>query len=143
MIKVFPSDTDNQSQGTNKKEQMMKEEIGTIETLTKIIQEKGPIKTARISSAKASGKAKLYSYWGVARYEIRLSREGKPINVCVRSASSDRRSQRLVARDLEEVCREENRIICDVIGRLNETEALWVLQDLTSDVYFKEERIFS
>lgn len=55
----------------------------------------------RVSSAKARGRAKNYSYWGVARYELRLGACGQPVLKCTSAASPDRRAHRLAQKDAE------------------------------------------
>lgn len=87
-----------------------------------------PIPTIRVSSAQARGNAKNYPYWGAVRYEIRLTRDGRhPTNVALERASSDRRSYRLAERDADTLAADENRILVQTIGKLDETTAERVL----------------
>lgn len=88
------------------------------------IRQHGPIRTARVSSAHSSTQ---YSYWGAVRYQIRLTADGSPTNCALERASSDRRSQRLVERDCDNLCESEDRIRCQTIGRLSESECGCVL----------------
>lgn len=106
--------------------------MSAINTLVDLIRTHGPIQTVRVSSAQARGAAKRYSYWGVARYEIRLSRDGQPINVALERASSDRRSLRLAEQDAARLARRERRVVCQEIGRLSEDAAVRVLRDLSA-----------
>src|SRR5581483_9689934 len=55
-------------------------------TLAEYIRQHGPVRAVRVSSAQARGHAKQYSYWGPARYELRLSRDGYVIAVAVERA---------------------------------------------------------
>jgi hypothetical protein len=98
--------------------------------LIEVIQTRGPIKTARVSSAQARGFAKKFAYWGVARYQIALGADGQPVNKVVSGASSDRRSLRLVTNDLEDVCSSEVRVKLNRIGHLSDLDAELVLKQL-------------
>lgn len=98
--------------------------------LADIIRQHGPIPTIRVSSAQARGLAKLYRYWGATRYEIRLTRAGKPANIALQRASSDRRSLRLAEQDAEEIADREGRIECNTIGTLPETMAATIIAEL-------------
>lgn len=95
----------------------------SLETLTQML----PIKSCRVSSAKARGEAKKYAYWGAVRYQMRLTHDGLVTNVAMEAASSDRRSLRLAKRDAEELCARENRVMCQRIGHLTEEDAAEVL----------------
>jgi len=87
------------------------------------IKDNGPIKAARVSSAQAQGRAKKYSYWGAVRYEIRLrDKDGEVISVARGRARSDRRSQILVKKDLDNLCESENRVPIESIGRISDFE---------------------
>jgi hypothetical protein len=88
----------------------------------------GPIKTVRVSSAKAKGYAKNFSYWGAVRYQLRLDRDGHPVNVALERASSDRRSESLAYEDAQALAEREGRIPCQTIGRLTEEDAREVLE---------------
>lgn len=117
--------------------------MSAIKTLVDVIRTHGPIPTVRVSSAQARGAAKRYAYWGAARYEIRLTRDGQPSNVALERASSDRRSLRLAEQDAAKLARRERRIVCQEIGRLSEAAAARVLRDmsaLTMDVKTWEAR---
>lgn len=106
--------------------------MSAINTLIDLILTHGHIPTVRVSSAQARGRAKRYSYWGAARYEIRLSRDGQPSNVALERASSDRRSLRLAEQDAARLARRERRVVCQEIGRLSEDAAARVLRDLSA-----------
>lgn len=97
--------------------------MSAISHLAHYIRTHGPIATARVSSAQARGRAKKYSYWGVVRYELRLSRDGRPINVALERASSDRRSERLVDQDCDALCDCEDRFRLQAIGAVGEHDA--------------------
>lgn len=58
----------------------------------------GAIPVVRVSSAKAPGRAKRF-YWGVAKYELRLGKAGRPLVACTAAASSERRSYGLALED--------------------------------------------
>lgn len=94
------------------------------------IRTHGPIKTARVSSAQARGRAKRYSYWGAVRYQVRLTADGQPANIACERAGSDRRSERLVERDCDELCEREGRIRVRHIGRLGEPQCRRVLEQI-------------
>ena len=79
-----------------------------LKTLSDQIKDK-KIPAARISSAQAKGSAKKYPYWGVVRYEIRVSKTGLPCLYAKERASSDRRSLRLAEKDLDAICEKEQR----------------------------------
>lgn len=96
-----------------------------LEILTKHIEANGPIKTARVSSAQSATK---YSYWGAARYEIRITKAGHLSNVALERASSDRRSKRLAQQDCDALCEREGRIYWHGIGRLTERDAALICQ---------------
>lgn len=102
-----------------------------IERLARYIRHHGHVRTARVSSAQASGAAKSYSYWGVARYHITTgARDGLPINVPVERAASDRRAWHLAYDDLLAVCEAEHRIECQRIGHLSERDAAAIISAL-------------
>jgi hypothetical protein len=85
------------------------------------IRENGPLRTARVSSAQAKGAAKRYAYWGAVRYQVRLARKtGELINMPLERASSDRRSERLAALDVDALCEREGRA---QLGRIGKTPA--------------------
>lgn len=102
----------------------------SLEQLSAIVRERGPLRSCRVSSAQARGKAKQYSYWGAVRYRIRFSADGRLVNTALERATSDRRSQRLAHNDLLELADAENRVICGKIGALGEADAEFVLQQL-------------
>lgn len=104
--------------------------MSMISLLAHHIRTHGPVPTVRVSSAQASGRAKKYAYWGVVRYELRLSRDGRPLNVALHRAGSDRRSERLAESDADALAAREGRIRCRMIGRLDESTAIDVLDDL-------------
>lgn len=88
-----------------------------------------PIKTVRVSSAQASGRAKQYAYWGTARYQLRAAKDGSGVvNMPLERANSDRRSVRLAESD----ARSTNRLRLQTIGKLGLSEALAVRDELVS-----------
>jgi hypothetical protein len=90
-----------------------------------------PIKTVRVSSAQARGRAKQWSYWGVARYQLRETADARAVsNAVVSGASSDRRSRTLAQRDAEAVGRREGRVYCSHIGKLSAALAREILEEL-------------
>lgn len=98
------------------------------ENVARMIAERGPIPCVRVSSAKARGSAKAYRYWGAARYEIRLGRDGAPICVAQERASSDRRSYRLAKEDAEAIAIAEQRYRIQTIGRIDDADAEGLLR---------------
>lgn len=97
--------------------------IAALASLANIVAALGSIPTVRVSSAQARGRAGQYPYWGAVRYEVRIGRDGRPINVPLERASSDRRSKRLAKRDALST----GRMMVGRIGHLTEQEALAVL----------------
>jgi hypothetical protein len=83
------------------------------EVLADYIGRHGPIPTVRVSRAAARGRAGGYSYWGPARYEIRLRADGVPTHVPLERAPSARRSERLAAADADALAAREGRIRCN------------------------------
>jgi hypothetical protein len=100
-----------------------------LQKLTEVIETRGPIKAARVSCTR-TGSACPYSYWDAVRYQIRLARDGRPINVALERAGFGRRSTRLVERDLEELCEKEGRVELNRIGHLSDLDAELVLKQL-------------
>ena len=98
-----------------------------VERLTAHIREHGPIGTVRVSSAKARGWAKRYSYWGAVRYEIRLTRDGVPSAYSAGRARSDHRSESLAHEDAARLAEREGRLAGQWRGRLTEAECEDVL----------------
>lgn len=98
-------------------------EMTSLEKLTRILKKIGEIRTVRVSSAKGAGRAKNYSYWGVARYVIRLSSRGLPCSYCTEAAKSDRRSARLAQKDADEECR----LFGIGAGHLDEADAEYII----------------
>jgi len=96
------------------------------EALAAHIKEHGPIKTVRVSSARARGRAKKYCYWGAALYEIRVLKNGRPGNVSTRRASSDRRRYELAESDADAT----GRLRLQTIGELSEIDCAQVLERL-------------
>jgi hypothetical protein len=84
-----------------------------------ILDHGGSIPTVRVSSAQAQGRAKRYSYWGTAHYELCVNSKGWPCNRVVRGARSDRRSYRLACQDANET----GKLMCGCIGQLTEHAA--------------------
>lgn len=102
--------------------------MNSITFLTHILQRGGEIKTVRVSSAKARGKAAKYGYWGAARGHIALSEyDGMPCHYADERAPSARRAEHLAYRDAEVIAMDENRIPGGRHGRLTEAEASAVL----------------
>ena len=89
----------------------------------------GPIKAVRVSSARARGKAKSYSYWGAARYEIRFEKSRKPrlIYKAIEAASSDRRAHHLAMADAQAIAEREHRIVLDSFDGSNDIDCEHVL----------------
>lgn len=105
------------------------------EVLKRIIRERGPIPTVRVSSAQASGIAKRYPYWGASRGEIRLRKsDGELTVVPVQRASSDRRSERLAEADADAIADREGRIFVQKIGELDPITAKWVLKNISYEL---------
>lgn len=96
--------------------------------LTDILHKSRPIPAVRVSTARAKGRARNFSYWDAVRYEIRLDRHGRPTNVALERARSSRRSHRLALRDAAELASTERRVLCHTIGRLDEAAAEAVLR---------------
>ncbi len=84
------------------------------------------VPTCRVSSAQAKGAAKLYSYWGVALYRVRLSADGQPVHVCTRRAGSDRRTRDGAMQDATAT----GRLVLCSLGRLTDAECELVVTDL-------------
>ncbi len=87
-----------------------------IDELIKILRERGPIQTVRVSSAQAKGRAKQYTYWGVVPYELTLTKHGRPHHRALGRASSERRSLRLAFQDGQRLARQTGRVF---VGRLH------------------------
>jgi hypothetical protein len=99
--------------------------------LTNHFRETGKtIPTARVSSAQARGAAKKYAYWGVVRYEIRLSKAGELVNVALERASSDRRSVTKAEQDLETLCEQEKRLPVAEIGKLRPSTIIYLHKEI-------------
>lgn len=103
-----------------------------ITMMADLIRTHGPIPTVRVSSAQASGAAKQYSYWGAARYELRLTRDGRVVNVALERARSDRRSRRLAERDASEIAQSEGRVAIQTIGSVSNDECGYVLDEISA-----------
>ena len=101
-----------------------------ITRLTTYVRRHGPIAAVRVSSAKARGAAKAYSYWGAARYEIRISTRGVLISVATERATSDRRSFAGAERDAELIAIAEHRVEVQAIGEIRESEAHVIMRQL-------------
>src|SRR5579862_2880582 len=80
------------------------------------------IKTIRVSSAQARGKAKLYAYYGATRYCVHLTTDGVPANYPEERASPDRRSYNLAVSDMDKISHIEYRIPIQSIGKLTDEE---------------------
>lgn len=104
-------------------------ELEILKSLADQIREEGPIPTARISSAQSRGTSKKYPYWGVARWEIRVGSRGLPVCRPQSRAKSERRSIRLVRKDLEKICSCEGRKEIYDIGTLRWDSALVLLKE--------------
>jgi hypothetical protein len=92
-----------------------------IEILTELLHVR-PIPSVRVSVARRR------SYWGVVRYEIRLDRNGRPINWPLGAADGERRQVHLADKDAEALAERERRVVCQTIGALNEHDARSVLR---------------
>jgi len=101
--------------------------------LADYIRQHGPVRAVRVSSAQARGRAKQYSYWGAARYELRLARDGYVIAVALERAPAARRARHLAAADASALAAREGRILCQAIGRLTEGQAEEVLSLLRQE----------
>lgn len=96
-----------------------------------ILRDHLPIRTVRVSSAQAQGRAKQYAYWGAVRYQIRVTSDGKGVsNMPLERASSDRRSHALAHRDADKIAAFEGRLYCHHIGRLTASQARELLARL-------------
>lgn len=104
-------------------------ELEILKRLADQIREEGPIPTARISSAQSRGTSKKYPYWGVARWEVRVGSRGLPVCRPQSRAKSERRSLRLVKKDLEKICSCEGRKELYEIGKLSWGAALGLLKE--------------
>jgi hypothetical protein len=102
--------------------------ITAIDQLVEYLKVHGPIRTVRVSSAQARGAAKAYSYWGAVRYQLRISRDGRPVNIALERARSDRRSEQLAWEDAQALAEREGRIPCQTIGHLSEDDARDILE---------------
>ena len=93
--------------------------------LLKTILKIQKIEAVRVSSAKASGAAKQFPYWGVADYIIKLrKKDGEIISKSISAAPSSRRVYRLAVRDAKDT----GKVIIDSIGRLSDEEVDKVLK---------------
>ena len=105
-------------------------ELSAIERLARRIRHGGPIDAIRLSSARARGKARNYSYSGAARYQITTRHDGLPTLSAVAAANSDRRSPRLAELDCEKLADEIGALYVGTWqpGLLTETQAARVLE---------------
>jgi hypothetical protein len=105
--------------------------MNAIYLLTQLIKMAGPIPAARVSSARARGRAANYAYWGTADYEIRLRKsDGAPIAVATSAAPSRRRSWHLAGEDCREYCKKTGKVEIITIGEVNEQTARAILRHL-------------
>lgn len=112
----------------------MNQQIPTpTQILADLIRQHGPIGTVRVSSAQARGRAKKYSYWGAARYELRLTKKREVANLPLEAAGSDRRADWLAYRDAKEIADSENRLMVQTIGRIGDDEAAEILSRLAGE----------
>lgn len=97
----------------------------TTETLTdaeaeiagyRLVLDRGPVQLVRVSSAQARGRAKSYSYFGCARYEVAIGARGTLTCRPLSRASSERRSYDLAVRDAERIEEETGAIACAARG---------------------------
>lgn len=98
--------------------------------LKKIIKRFGPIPTIRVSSAQAKGAAKRFAYWGPARYQIVLTREGKLSNLPLERARSARRAKWLAKDDADKIAEAEGRFHLQTIGQLSDADIETILSAL-------------
>lgn len=103
-----------------------------VKTLADIIRAIGPIRTVRVSSVWARGRAREYPYWGAVRYRLCLARDGWPVNRPLERGTSDRRSRNLAWDDARYLAENENRIMCQRIGRLDEETARQIVNELAA-----------
>jgi hypothetical protein len=98
-----------------------------IEFLTDLLKREGPLKAVRVSSPTARGADKAFSYWGIAHYEIKLSRRGMPTNLAIDRANSGRHSCALTLTDAQNLAKRQKWIVLQQIGMLTEADAREVL----------------
>lgn len=88
---------------------------------------------ARLSSAKARGKAKLYSYWGIADYLIKRRKKDGIITVISQNrASSQYRSVNKGLRELRQYCEQNKRVEFDRLGPVSEDTAANIVKQLNN-----------
>lgn len=83
------------------------------------IKKYGEIPTVRLSSARCAGR---FPYFDVVRYKIKISKQGRPINVAEERATSAFRSYAKAERKLIEVAKREKRLIMQTIGELTDAD---------------------
>jgi len=106
--------------------------MSSLKTLKEIIVTCGPIPTVRMSVAKARGFAKQFKYFGATRYQLRLSVDGKLINMPLERARSEHRTERACSRRLQALSETERRIPLQTLGELDEADAEYVLIQIAS-----------
>jgi len=103
------------------------------DSIASIIRECGPIQTVRVSSAHTRTR---YPYWGAARYEIRLRRDGTPTHLAQERATAPRRSPARARVDADAIARDERRLSHPglPIGPLSDEHCRDVLETLAREV---------
>lgn len=94
------------------------------DTLCRYLRRYGPQQAVRCSAAASRAR---YSYWGVAQYRLYLDGQGVPRTVCTAAALAERRSRRLVERDLAARVAETGAVEVTVIGEIGPWAAEAVL----------------
>ena len=98
-----------------------------IDRLAQVIRMHGPLDIVRVSSARASGRAKQFSYWDIVHYVVDLDKWGRPTSHACGHASSDRRSRTLEFRDAQALAERNGWITSQALGLVSNPEALNIL----------------
>lgn len=102
--------------------------------LSDLLKISGPIPVIKVSSAKAKGRAKQYSYWGIAEYEIcNRKKDGIPIAKAVCAAPSQFRSKIKAYRIAEEKSKETKKLLINYSGELCREDIIEVIIDSYTD----------
>ena len=96
--------------------------MSATQILSDMLRACGSVGLVRLSSAQSGTK---YSYWGAPRYELALTRDGRPMVRAEERASSERRSRRLAEQDATERAQAEGRVYVGQcrVGTLRDTDA--------------------
>lgn len=90
-----------------------------------VIRNASPLRAVRVSSARARGYARKFSYWGPVRYRVCWSdRHNWPVAIALERARSARRSWDLALEDALALAESEGRFFISSLGRLTETEVV-------------------